>query len=256
MANQLYIGTRYKYETNTQTNDHLPYAINRDPQLKDPLSRQESQELFRLTRNSLSTKLNTNFITVDILKKADGRLLWDMVLQQFKPVEKDAIELSEMTTKFTSFKIKPGETDDAYIQRFDNSVAEMDFFNVKPSIQLQTIVLLNGLQNEHLIEPIMHIRQSPTSIYSNWIVDGNSKYTLLRARAYCEQKTTYAPPLHKSTYYNRVHSEPPPPTIKTTPPPTPSPLDAHDLQQLQQRFKSELTTSSNKQEVRNQAHLD
>ena len=225
----------------------ITYDTNGDPRIRDSLNRQESQELFRLTKNALSTKLNTKFITVEILKKADGNLLLEMVIQQFRPINKDAIELSDMTTKFTSFVKQPGETDDAYIQRFDNAVAEMDFFNVKPSTQLQAIVLLSGLHNEHLVEPIMHIRQSPNSIYSNWIVEGNTKYTLLRARTYCEQKAKYAPPVYKQTHYNRVHSDPTPLPTKTTTP-TPSPLDANNLQQLQLRFKSELTAATNKQD--------
>ena len=225
----------------------ITYDTNGDPRIRDSLNRQESQELFRLTKNALSTKLNTKFITVEILKKADGNLLLEMVIQQFRPINKDAIELSDMTTKFTSFVKQPGETDDAYIQRFDNTVAEMDFFNVKPSTQLQAIVLLSGLHNEHLVEPIMHIRQSPNSIYSNWIVEGNTKYTLLRARTYCEQKAKYAPPVYKQTHYNRVHSDPTPLPTKTTTP-TPSPLDANNLQQLQLRFKSELTAATNKQD--------
>ena len=195
-----------------------------DPQLNQNLTCSESQELFRLTQSALSTKLNTKFITIDVLRKADGIELWEMIIARFKPITKDEIELTDMNASFTSFKKQLRESDEAYIHRFEEKVTEMDFYNIKPSAQLQAVVFLSGLNEAHLIVPIMQIRQSPTSIYSNWIVDGNIKYTLQRARAYCQQLMQYAPTLPlppKPTYLQQAqqHMTRTEPTV--IPPPIP-----------------------------------
>ena len=96
------------------------YNAHGDPQLNQNLTRTESQELFCLTKSGLSTKLNTKFITVDVLRRADGIELWEMIIARFKPIAKDEIEITDMTSSFTNFKRQPRETDDAYSWRNPN----------------------------------------------------------------------------------------------------------------------------------------
>ena len=151
------------------------------PNINRNLSRQESQELFRLTRAALSTKLNTNFITVEIIKKADGIALWDMLIQRFQLAEKDDIELDDMKANFRNFAMLSRESDENNVQRFEKQINDMEHFNIKPSQQLQVIIFLSGLKDPKLAQPIMQLRQSPDSIYKDWIREGNIRHTLLKA---------------------------------------------------------------------------
>ena len=86
----------------------------------------------------------------------------------------------------------------------------MDFYGIKPTPQLQAVVFLGGLNEPLLTDPIMQIHVSPNSTYTSWIVEGNLKHTLERARNFVEQKKMYTP--------NMTHSTTPgPPVIPTIP---------------------------------------
>ena len=86
--------------------------------LASHLSVTHNQELFRLTKKSLSSKLNTNFITVDVLNRADGLQLWGMLIDEFQPLPKDELELEDMKHKFLELSKFPSELDQAYLDRF------------------------------------------------------------------------------------------------------------------------------------------
>ena len=96
----------------------IEYDTYGNPQFKSTLAREESQELFRLTKNAISNKLNTTFLTVDILQKADGIFLWELLIARFKPATKDEIELEDLRAAFTAFSRNKNEREDNYIQRF------------------------------------------------------------------------------------------------------------------------------------------
>ena len=82
------------------------------------LSIRDKQELFRMTKKALSTKLNTNFITVDVINRADGIQLWDMILQEFQPLPKDEMELEDMKQAFLNLSKSTTENDQTYLERF------------------------------------------------------------------------------------------------------------------------------------------
>ena len=256
----------------------INYNANGNPMLHTNLSRAESQELFRLTRNALSTKLNLKFITVEMIQQADGIALWNTLIARFKPIHKDDIELADMTTKFTTFRKLPKEQDDVYIQRFEDKVNDMDFYGIKPTPQLQAVVFLGGLNEPILTDPIMQIRASPTSTYTNWIVEGNLKHTLERARNFIEQRIMYTPNMSQlnttaapvlptipnaNTNNTRLNPRPPPPAFQ---PPRqyfprtqqydtvpawqnhPNPMNAQNIDSLKAQFKEDLLGTDNKQD--------
>lgn len=253
----------------------IKYDDTGDPQFQHDMSKAANQELFRLTTKSISSKINTKtFVTVEVIKKADGLALWDILEARLKRIDKDEMELAEMTTAFMSICKSHRETDEVYIQRFEDRVSDMEFYNIKPNAQLQVIVFLSGLKNTLLIEPIMQIRQSPNSIYSNWVIDGNIRHTLTKANTYIEQKIKHTPTTHPSTriqnpapaksqqlpstsYAGSVIQPPPQaphyqryrnPTTPTPPSHHPTSMDAPNIQQLQQTFKNELLSAPNKQD--------
>ena len=210
----------------------LQYDSFGDPILKSVLPKAENQELFRMTKSALSTKLNTRFITVDMIRRADGLHLWNELTHRFKPLNKDAIELSDMQANFTTFSKFPNETDDMYVTRFEETVQQMEYFHIKPSQHLQVIVFLSGLKDSRLQDPIMQLRQSPQLVYKNWIQPDNITHTLQKARAYCALINQYAP-----REPSNIHQ----PT--TTPPPNTS-MNATNINQLKAQFKAELLASS------------
>ena len=258
----------------------IQYTPEGNPTLNPNLTREESQELFRLTVKAISPKIKTNFITVDMLKQANGIELWRLLIDRFKPIAKDDIQLVDMNSEFTNFKRIPKESDDSYIQRFEDKVREMDYYGIKPSAQLQAIVFLGGLNEFMLSDPIMNLRESNSSTYSSWVVEGNLKYTMTRARNYMDQKRKYSKTSNEPTItppqptqpnqheVNRRHKTPtptpryqfqPPPRYMYqnqphfTPPPSYNPnqqqMSAPNIDALKKQFKAELIASENKQDV-------
>ena len=265
----------------------IQYDSDNNPTLNNDLSRAESQELFRLTRNALSTKLNTEFITVEMLRQADGIALWTTLIARFKPIEKDDIELVDMNADFTSFQCTTNENDDTYIQRFEQKVSDMEFYGIKPSPQLQAVVFLGGLNDPLLSDPIMNLQESKESTYSNWIIEGNIKYTLTRARNFIEQKKKYSqaskpitsshpppnhtprplqlvPPNHnkytqpyhqqqqRQSYQQPTRQPYQPTQLPYTNSPawqhSSNPMNAPDIDALKTQFKTDLSSTTNKQD--------
>ena len=258
----------------------IQYDIDGNPNLNQNLSKQENQELFRLTRNALSSKLPTQFITVDMLRNADGIALWDLLIQRYKPIAKDDIQLVDMKAEFTSLQRFPKETDDAYIQRFEEKVCDMEFYGIKPSLQLQAVIFLGGLNEPLLSDPIMQLRESTSSTFNSWFVEGNMKHSMTRAKNYVDQKKKYSNISNQNHDQSPsvLHQTPPVTAIKPSPhtytqpykyqhqqrptyQPPPAPFLQHsshhqdntsmyvnNIEALKTQFKSELVSATNKQD--------
>ena len=175
-------------------NELVTYKENGGAIFKSDLSHQQNRELFKITRHALSTTLDTNFITTEIIQTADGLNLWKTLETRFKPLDKDEIEKIDFQTDFMKLKRNNNETHELFLTRFEKFISEMKYFNVCPSTLHQVLVFLDGLNEPLLCDPICTIRQSPQSIYANWIVQDNLKHTLQKAQNYLKQKRRYVKP--------------------------------------------------------------
>ena len=233
-------------------------------QFQTDLSIQDKQELFRMTKKALSTKLNINFITVDVINRADGLQLWDMIIKEFQPFPKDEMELEDMKQDFLRLSKATAESDQTYLERFQSVIKSMEHYHVAPSDYQQVIVFLKGLKDSRLTQPILELRtKHQASIYSDWIQSGNLRHTLERARNYCTLVNQYTPVIRNShtrpsitpspgSYANSVrtpsNSTTRPPHRVDPPGPGSSPMNAPNLEQLKQQFKTELLSAGRKQD--------
>ena len=145
-----------------------------------------------MTKKSLLNKLDTTFITIDVLNRADGLKLWDMIIEEYRPTPKDELELDDLKQSFLQLSILTNENDAAHIERFQKKIKMMEHYDITPSQPQQVIVFLKGLKDNRLTAPILELRQKPTlSIYSDWIKPRNLRHSLERARNYCNLVQQY-----------------------------------------------------------------
>ena len=216
-------------------------------QLSSTLSTRDNQELFRMTKKALSHKLDTTFITIDILNRADGLKLWDMIIDEYKPTPKDTLELDDLKQSFLQLSKFGNENDNTYLERFNQTIKTMEHYKITPSQQQQVIIFLKGLKDRRLTTPILELRQKPQScIYSDWIKSRNLRHTLERARNYCNLVQQYTPASAPPTSPpGQPHYVAPSPTT-TTPP---SSMSAPNIDELKRQFKAELLAATRPQDV-------
>ena len=224
---------------------------------KSHLSTSDNHELFRMTRKALSNKLDTAFITIDVLNRADGLTLWEMIVEEYRPTPKDQMELDDLKQSFLQLTKLPNELDAAYMERFQQKIKTMEHYDITPSQQQQVIIFLKGLKDTRLTTPILELRQKPTlSIYSDWIKPRNLRHTLERARNYCDLVKQYTPAQPQSRLRTgqlpTVPTRPPNPHSQQPPtltPPLATSMTAPNIEELKRNFKHQLSTATRPQDV-------
>ena len=219
-----------------------------------------------MTKKALSSKLNTNFINVDVLNRADGLQLWQMIIQEFQPLPKDEMELEDIKQEFLKLSKFSGESDQAYLEQFQLKIKSMEHYHIAPPQHQQVIIFLKGFKDARLTTPILELRQKHSaSFYSDWVRAGNLRHSMERANNYCHLVNQYTPTAPPRSTLPRLSPpvilrSPQPPTIppntpnlpqpRYTDPPvaTTSPMNATNLEQLETQFKNELLSADRTQD--------
>ena len=123
-----------------------------------PMDKRE--QLFNFTFQALDpAKCNLEFITSQMIDKADGIKLWENIERRFKLAEKNEFDCDDLKSEFKEITKNPSETNEAYLKRVEKKVSYLASHNIYPSYPEQAVVLLEGLTSEFLVdEPVVQIR--------------------------------------------------------------------------------------------------
>ena len=116
-----------------------------------------------------------------MINTANGLELWKLIEERFKMSQKNDFDKDEIKAEFKAMKRGTREKDNDFLARVEKKITYLAINEIYPSATEQAVVLLEGLQSEYLADPVVQLQTGHSSVYDQWVKEGDLKHTLEKA---------------------------------------------------------------------------